>query len=109
MICCFPSGVILTTPPRASADQRVPSGSARIHSGRCRSLPMYWIADFSTPKSRTGFSAKVFSRTQLRELCELNHCLFRLPIGTLVRIAQQLPNRFSDLAYLPGSDAIALL
>ena len=25
--------------PRASATQRVPFGSARMHSGRCRSLP----------------------------------------------------------------------
>ena len=28
------------TPPRASAAQSVPSRSARIHSGRCRAVPM---------------------------------------------------------------------
>src|ERR1700722_19640660 len=109
MICCFPSGVILATPPRASADHRVPSGSAKIHSGRCRSLPVYRIADFSTSKSRTGFSVKVSSRAQLRELCELSYSLFRLTIGTLVGIAQQQPDRLRDLAYLPGSDTVALL
>lgn len=43
--------------PRASADQSVPSFSARMHSGRCRSWPMYWSFDLSIPKSAMGFTS----------------------------------------------------
>ena len=36
----LPSVSIRVTPPRASAAHSVPSRSARMHSGRCRSCPM---------------------------------------------------------------------
>ena len=52
-----PSGASLTTPPRASATQSVPSGSARMHSGRCNPHPMYCRVDLSMPKSRMGFAS----------------------------------------------------
>src|SRR5260370_9205252 len=50
-----PSGRIFTPPPRASADHRVPSRSARMHSGRCKSLPTYRISVFAILKSQIGF------------------------------------------------------
>ena len=52
---------------------------------------------------------RILCQSFLSKLCEFSHCLFRLPIGTLICIAQQLPNRFRNLAYLPGSDAVAFL
>ncbi len=53
-IACVPSGERRTTPPRASAAQSVPSGSARIHSGRWRSRPTNCTSFRSIPKSRIG-------------------------------------------------------
>ena len=54
--CCVPSGRMRMTPPRASALHSVPSRSARMHSGRCRSWPMVWIALRSTCQPRNGFT-----------------------------------------------------
>src|SRR6202050_4264579 len=50
------------TPPRASADQSVPSGSARIHSGRCSSRPMLLIWERSTCQWRSGLSCLLIRR-----------------------------------------------
>src|SRR5436190_16231243 len=55
MISWVESGAMRTTPPRASADQITPSGSARMHSGRCNPSPVNRIELLSIPKSRTGF------------------------------------------------------
>src|SRR5436190_1700477 len=62
----LPSLAIRMTPPRASADHRTPSGSARMHSGRCRSWPTYCNVDLSMPKSSIGFiGAAVLLRMSL--------------------------------------------
>ena len=52
---CDPSGSMRTTPPRASAVQSVPSGSARMHSGRWRSRPTKAIEPRSTCQPCSGF------------------------------------------------------
>ena len=52
-ICCDPSWAICTT-PLARRPTSVPSGSARMHSGRWRSCPTYRIAVLSMSKSRIG-------------------------------------------------------
>src|SRR6266404_4671966 len=54
MSACVPSGLIRMTPPRASAAHRVPSRSARMHSGRRRSCPIVRIADLSTCQPLSG-------------------------------------------------------
>ena len=50
----LPFGFIFMSPPRASADQTVPLGWVRIHSGRWRSLPMYFISSLFTWKPING-------------------------------------------------------
>ena len=56
MSCWLPSGAMRMTPPRASALQSVPSGSARMHSGRCRSRPTNAISSGSTAQPRSSFA-----------------------------------------------------
>jgi len=58
----LPSGAMRITPPRASADHSVPSGSARMHSGRCSAWPMVRICARSTVKPRKGLSVMVSLR-----------------------------------------------
>src|SRR5580698_3058950 len=93
MICCPPSRVSLATPPRASAAHRVPSGSARMHSGRCRPLPTYRIEDLSSSKLRSGLTIIWKLRS-----------LFRV----LFHAAHQDADLLSCLAYLIGISAEAV-
>src|SRR3984957_21239630 len=54
MSACVPFWLIRMTPPRAAAAHRVPSRSARMHSGRRRSRPIVRIADLSTCQPLSG-------------------------------------------------------
>src|SRR6185436_1374822 len=52
--CWPPSGAMCITPPRASAAHKLPSRSARTHSGRCKSWPTWRIAARSTRQPFKG-------------------------------------------------------
>ena len=56
-VTCDPSASSFVTPPRQSGTQTSPSGFARTHSGRCRSLPTGSSSETDTgPTSGVSFT-----------------------------------------------------
>ncbi len=99
---------IWSDPDHSAARIRGPEGAVRFGQDTFRALQITAnVLDrrLLNPKIQN----RILYQSFISKLSEFSHCFFRLPIGALICIAQQLPNRFRDLAYLPGSDAVALL